>query len=260
MRYFIAVFFLIITFNSNARIPNISAEDTFWKLVADFELNLKDKTHAQSSIEKLALLLNEFDDVDAKNELIFRTVQFLKVHSTIEELDDYMMKNLRDIPHNHYSYLKLQTDYVVLLDFIGKDKEKTKMLEVLNSKNSSENQSFLLALNLYLDQEFDSYEKLNYHCSNICNFSLYHIAIMEFLKANKKYVELDIYAKNLLNLMIGKKLIINNIFFSEYVIAYLSFALKNLSQADLAKSLIDRSIESVSDQSFVYYRLKHAVK
>ena len=256
MKYIIAVLSIILTLSCTAEVSITSAEKNFWELVADFELNLKHKDVAEESLEKLAFLATKFDDSLAKKELILRRIQFLKAYSSLGDLDIYLTTNLKTIPEKHNDYLKLYTDHVVLLSLLGSKEKENKMEELLEESGDKVVRSYALALSLYLRPTESSYNNLEGHCSANCKFSLYHISIMEYLKSNEKFEELEKYAKRLLNSLLSKELMVNDMFFVDYVMTYLGVSLKKLSKDEMAAYFLKQTNKNYSNKSFMYTRLK----
>lgn len=256
MKYILAVFSTILCLSCGAEMSNTSAEKEFWELIADFELNFKHEEVTEESLEKLAFLATEFDDSLAKKELILRRIQFLKAYSSLEGLDFYLTTNLKMISEKHNDYLKLYTDHIVLLSLLGSKEKESRMEELLEQSDDKVARSYALALSLYLRPTESSYKNLEGHCSANCNFSLYHISIMEYLKSNKKFEELEKYAKFLINSLLSKELMVNDVFFVDYVMTYLEVSLKNLSKDEMAAYFLKQSNKNYSDKSFMYIRLK----
>ncbi len=256
MKFFIAILFTILALSCNAEFSKNSAEKEFWELVADFELDLKHKEIAEKSLKKLSFLATELDDSLSKKELVLRKVQFLKAYSSLRDLDIYLTTNLKTISEKHNDYLKLYTDHVVLLSLLGNKVKESKMKELLEESSDKVVRSYALALSLYLRPTESSYNNLEGHCSVNCNFSLYHIAIMEYLKNNEKFDELERYAKSLLSSLLNNELMVNNIFFGDYVMTYLGIALKKLSKDEMAAYFLKQSNKNYSNKSFMYTRLK----
>ena len=185
-----------------------------------------------------------------------RRIQFLKAYSSLKDLNIYLTTNLKIISEKHNDYLKLFTDHIVTLSLLGSKEKANEMEKLLKESDDKAVRSYALALSLYLHPIESSYNNLEGHCSINCNFSLYHISIMEYLKSNEKFEELEKYSKNLLNSLLNKELMVDGVFFDDYVMTYLGVALKKLSNDEMATYFLEQPNKNYSNKSFMYTRLK----
>ena len=258
LRLFSLLLLFNIAFSLNASEHTETPEEQFWELIADFDENLFYKDFAGKDLQELSYLINKFDDATAKTALLLRKIKYLKVHSTSQELDEFLSQSFALIPERHFHYLGIYTDYVWLQSSLDKSSRVESMRRQLEEVSIDGVDSFKLALNLLLSKDTLDYEVLETHCSNECNFSLYHLSIMEYYKRNEDIERLKSYAGDLFRSYIKKELFISDAFFVNYLLAYLSVI--NQDDKDASAFFREESFKYVSKGSFVYLRLHEILK
>lgn len=250
------MFFLLLLFSSPL-IAQQSYEDQFWDLVASFELNIRDKEVSTMNIEKLTKIVDKFESPLARKELILRNVQYIKIYSNTEKLRNYLELNLDSISKSHYDYLTLYVDLIMLLESTGDTEKVLAMKKNLSNLPNKYAKSFYLALDLYLTKKTSAFEKLKEHCFDGCNFSLYHLSILKYLKNQKNNKLLHSYSENLFKKLYEKTLFVDDIFFSNYLMAYMSVSFSIFNEKDSADLFREEAFLGIENRSFVYMMLKN---
>jgi len=252
-------FFAFCTFIAKANAT--SKKDEFWLEASTFVEVIEDRGNAYSKLTKLSALSKPILESSLVRLQLFEVnVQYLKIYGSLRELENYYNKHLHHFSEGHVFYISYYADYIMLHQLLNKSSELKKLLGELKTNPADSKNIFYLAINLFLNSKKKNYEKLMEVCSNECNFSLYHISIMQYLKSNEHYKELEDYAKNLLNGLISNNLMVSNIFFPQYVMAYYSFASKKMSKDDLSKKVFASSIEKAGEGSFIYKQLVNIMR
>ena len=255
IKYILAFFTLIVVFSCSAKPPSESmSEREFWNIAANFDGTLSEKETALAVLKRMEELVITFDGPLAKKELILRNIQFLEIHSSLEKLDNYLQGNLSKISKGHNDCLRLYTNYLILQDLLKKQAAEQEVCK----RDDSSWQSYHLALSLYLEPGEEAYRLVKDHCEARCNFGLLHIAMMEYFKSQQNMAALEQYAKRLLDSLLDNTLIINDFDMARFAMAYLSFALKMQSDKEAAAFFMNKSVEHISEASFIYNMLSRA--
>lgn len=257
MRHIFVFFIVLLSLSCSAEVSNGPADKEFWNLVADFEANLNNQTVAKKDLIELTKLAGLLQDKLVSIELFLRKVQFFKAYSSLEELNDYLNYNFNVIPKKHNSYLELYTDRILLLELLGENAKAIELKGLFEDSDDIVNKRYALALSLSIHSTEQNYISLEEICFSECNFSLYHISKMEYLKVSKNFEALEKYSTELLELALNEKLIVDDIFFGRYVMAYLGVALNNKSKEKAAEYFFEQSRIGISKSSYVYARLEN---
>mgnify|MGYP000698512194 FL=1 len=74
---------------------------------------------------------------------------------------------------------------------------------------------------------------------------------MKFFKSKRELVELKRYSEKLFKQVVNREVLINDYFFTSYLLAYLSYVLAQEGDSDAATFLFNEAISGINKNSFV---------
>jgi len=242
--------FATLALGGHARDTQEAIDKEFWETVAQFDKNLHDYTLASTTLEHLRNLAGKLQYRLAKTAILLRDIQFIKVYGSFEQYSKFLNDNLTALPKSHYDYLGIYSEQVINSRMFLDSTDETSY-EWLKPNEIDGQKSFYLALNLFLAPTADNFELLENHCRTECNFSIYHQAKMKFFKSKRELVELKRYSEKLFKQVVNREVLINDYFFTSYLLAYLSYVLAQEGDSDAATFLFNEAISGINKNSFV---------
>ena len=221
----------------------------FWEIVSEYDSILFNTDISRQSLERLESLAISSGGVLERKEIIFKTIQYLEIHSSINILKEYLMNNLIEIGHSHVDYLMIAAKLRIISSiYLSNDNNKFEYIrcEMKSCKLYS------LALRLFIEKDLADFKNLERHCNQNCNFPLYHLSMMEYFKKVEDFSKLEHYTKGIIAKTIDGKLMTSEPLLPRYAMAYLSYVLNENGKKEASEFFLATAHENMSSESFSY--------
>lgn len=236
--------------------PSADESNTkFWEMVSEYDSTIFNKDVSKHTLEKLEELAITSGGVLERKEIILKTIRYLEIHSSISDLNRYLRSNIDTIGASHADYLMLDAKLRII--------SSSHVLDSTNNANYTECgtdncEHYSLALALFLEKKPEQYKKLEEHCNRICNFPLFHLAVMEFYKDVGDFISLEDYSKKIIDRSLEGELMTSEPLLPRYAMAYLSYVLGENGKKEASEFFQTTALEDILPNSFAYTLMQSA--
>jgi hypothetical protein len=249
MRMTLILISLLFSYHS---LPSAEEKNVeFWDLVSEYDSTIFNKKISQQTLEKLEKLAITSGGTLERKEVILKTIQHLEIHSSINALDEYMRSNIDTIGPKHTDYLMLDAKLRIISNIFANDSNSLKNSNYMNCETES-CKRYSIALRLFLEKKPSQFKSLKKLCYQLCNFPLYHLAMMEFYKSIGDFVTLEEYSKNIIDNLLERELLTSDPLLIRYAMAYLSYSLNENGKVEASEFILTAALKDISPNSFAY--------
>lgn len=199
MKYFLACLIILSFFPGASGKEAWKKEEQFWTELARLNEVMFNRT--DEVIKQLKLTNEIYQATEEKSTTMFgalfeSTMRFHEYHSPNKTLKNYIEENISKIPDSN-SFKHLYLSQLAILQFASGELKKFRAnLDHLKQNNAF---TFAATVELMTSPNELNYENLLSHCTDICNFYIYHQSVANYFLELGHYNLLEEFASEMVN-------------------------------------------------------------